>query len=127
MNTILVVALGGAIGSVARYLGAGWVMARVGVPGGFPWGTLAVNVLGGFLMGLVAEVFARRAEFPPELRAFLAVGIMGGFTTFSSFSLEVVLLWQRGDFIQAAAYVVASVVLAVGGLLLGLQAARVFA
>jgi CrcB protein len=127
MNMLLAVAAGGAIGSVGRYLFAGWVMRAVGAPGGFPWGTLAVNVVGGFVMGLIVELLARRGGVAEEVRAFLAVGVMGGFTTFSSFSLEVVLLWQRGDAAQAAAYIAASVVFAVGGLLLGLQAVKAFA
>lgn len=124
MNSLLAVAAGGALGSVARYLCVGWVMALVGTPGGFPWGTLAVNAVGGLIMGALVEAMARGTGVSAELRAFLAVGVLGGFTTFSSFSLEVVLLWQRGEPAQAGAYVVASVALAVGGLLLGLQTVK---
>jgi len=94
MNAILLVASGGAIGSVARYL-VGVGMARAfGVA--FPYGTLTVNVIGGFLMGLFIELLARRFDGSPELRLFIAIGILGGFTTFSSFSLDVVVLWERG-------------------------------
>ncbi len=124
MNSLFAVAAGGAIGSVARYLCVGWVMALVGTPGGFPWGTLAVNAVGGLIMGALVEAMARGTGVSGDLRAFLAVGVLGGFTTFSSFSLEVVLLWQRGEPAQAGAYVVASVALAVGGLLLGLQTVK---
>jgi CrcB protein len=127
MNTVLAVALGGAIGSVGRYWMAGWVMRTFGRPDGFPWGTLAVNALGGLVMGLLVESLARRIDVGLEARAFLTVGVMGGFTTFSSFSLEVVLLWQRGEALQALAYVIASVVLAVGGLVLGLGIVKALA
>ena len=122
MNAILLVASGGAIGSVARYLvGAG--MARAfGVA--FPYGTLAVNIIGGFLMGLFIELLARRFQGSPELRLFIAIGILGGFTTFSSFSLDVVVLWQRGEFGIALFYVLASVILSIGALFFGLWLAR---
>jgi CrcB protein len=122
MNAILLVASGGAIGSVARYL-VGVGMARVfGVA--FPYGTLAVNVIGGFLMGLFIELLARRFEGSPELRLFIAIGILGGFTTFSSFSLDVVVLWERGELAIALSYVLASVILSIGALFLGLWLAR---
>jgi CrcB protein len=125
MNAILLVASGGAIGSVARYLvGAG--MARAfGVS--FPYGTLAVNVIGGFLMGLFIELLARRFEGSPELRLFIAIGILGGFTTFSSFSLDVVVLWERGELATALFYVLASVILSIGAVFFGLWLARIAA
>ncbi|WP_457300605.1 fluoride efflux transporter CrcB [Phyllobacterium sp. P5_D12] len=122
MNAILLVASGGAIGSVARYL-VGVGMARAfGVA--FPYGTLAVNVIGGFLMGLFIELLARRFEGSPELRLFIAIGILGGFTTFSSFSLDVVVLWQRGELAIALFYMLASVILSIGALFFGLWLAR---
>ncbi|MDR6635166.1 CrcB protein [Phyllobacterium sp. 1468] len=122
MNAILLVASGGAIGSVARYL-VGVGMARAfGVA--FPYGTLAVNIIGGFLMGLFIELLARRFQGSPELRLFIAIGILGGFTTFSSFSLDVVVLWQRGEFGIAFFYVLASVILSIGALFFGLWLAR---
>ncbi len=125
MNAILLVASGGAIGSVARYL-VGVGMARAfGVA--FPYGTLAVNVIGGFLMGLFIELLARRFEGSPELRLFIAIGILGGFTTFSSFSLDVVVLWERGELATALFYVLASVILSIGALFLGLWLARIAA
>jgi len=123
MNAILLVASGGAIGSVARYLVG---MARAfGVA--FPYGTLAVNVIGGFLMGLFIELLARRFDGSPELRLFIAIGILGGFTTFSSFSLDVVVLWERGELATALFYVLASVILSIGALFLGLWLARIAA
>ncbi|WP_271898643.1 fluoride efflux transporter CrcB [Candidatus Phyllobacterium onerii] len=122
MNAILLVASGGAIGSVARYL-VGVGMARAfGVA--FPYGTLAVNVIGGFLMGLFIELLARRFEGSPELRLFVAIGILGGFTTFSSFSLDVAVLWERGELAIALFYMLASVILSIGALFLGLWLAR---
>lgn len=125
MNAILLVASGGAIGSVARYL-VGVGMARAfGVA--FPYGTLAVNVIGGFLMGLFIELLARRFEGSPELRLFIAIGILGGFTTFSSFSLDVAVLWERGELAIALFYVLASVILSIGALFLGLWLARIAA
>ncbi len=125
MNAILLVASGGAIGSVARYL-VGILLARIlGVA--FPWGTLTVNVVGGLLMGLFIELLARLFEGSPELRLFVAVGILGGFTTFSSFSLDVAVLWERGELVAVLIYVLASVILSIGALFLGLWLARIAA
>jgi CrcB protein len=90
----------------------------------FPYGTLAVNVIGGFLMGLFIELLARRFEGSPELRLFIAIGILGGFTTFSSFSLDVAVLWERGELAIALSYMLASVILSIGALSLGLWLAR---
>jgi CrcB protein len=122
MNAVLLVASGGAIGSVARYLVGQWMTRFFGAA--FPYGTLTVNVIGGFIMGLFIELLARRFEGSPELRLFVAIGILGGFTTFSSFSLDVVLLWQRGEVGTAAFYVLASVILSIGAVFLGLWLAR---
>ncbi|WP_288191594.1 fluoride efflux transporter CrcB [uncultured Phyllobacterium sp.] len=125
MNAILLVASGGAIGSVARYL-VGVLMTRIfGM--GFPWGTLTVNVAGGLLMGLFIELLARRFNGSTELRLFVAVGIMGGFTTFSSFSLDVALLWNRGEALFTLIYVLGSVILSIGALFFGLWLARAVA
>jgi CrcB protein len=93
----------------------------------FPYGTLAVNVIGGFLMGLFIELLARRFEGSPELRLFIAIGILGGFTTFSSFSLDVVVLWERGELATALFYVLASVILSIGAVFFGLWLARIAA
>jgi CrcB protein len=114
MKMLLAVALGGAFGSVARYVLAARIAAWLG--SGFPWGIFGVNVLGGFVMGALVEVMALRWSLSPEWRAFLTVGILGGFTTFSSFSLDTVLLMQRGDYMLAGLYVVGSVALSVGAL-----------
>ena len=111
MLNIALVAAGGAIGSVLRYL-VGLAAARSLGPA-FPFGTLTVNLVGGFLIGLVAGVFAIRAEAPQELRVFLITGCLGGFTTFSAFSLETVVLAQSTSLAKATAYVLLSVGLAV--------------
>ena len=122
MNAILLVASGGAIGSVARYL-VGVLMTRAfGV--NFPYGTLAVNVVGGFLMGFFIGLLARRLDGSMDLRLFVAVGILGGFTTFSSFSLDVAVLWERGELATAMLYVLASVILSIGARFFGLWLAR---
>lgn len=122
MNAVLLVASGGAIGSVARYL-VGVLMTRAfGV--NYPYGTLTVNVVGGFLIGLFIGIMARRLEGSMDLRLFVAVGIMGGFTTFSSFSLDVAVLWERGELSTALIYVLASVILSIAALFFGLWLAR---
>ena len=94
---------------------------------GFPWGTLAVNVVGGFAMGVLAGWLALKAgqAWTPSVRLFFATGILGGFTTFSAFSLDAVLLCERGAGAAAAAYVLASVILSIAGLLAGLYVVRV--
>ncbi|PSH66385.1 MULTISPECIES: fluoride efflux transporter CrcB [Phyllobacterium] len=125
MNAILLVASGGAIGSVARYL-VGVLMTRA-FGANYPYGTLTVNVAGGFLMGLFIGIMAQRLEGSMDLRLFVAVGIMGGFTTFSSFSLDVAVLWERGELLTALIYVLASVILSIGALFLGLWLARMTA
>ncbi|HYE48225.1 MAG TPA: fluoride efflux transporter CrcB [Azospirillaceae bacterium] len=122
MKTILAVALGGAAGSVARYLLTGLVAQWAGT--GFPWGTLLVNLLGSAAMGVLAEAAATAWQPSEEMRALLAVGVLGGFTTFSTFSLDAAALLQRGEAGTALAYVAASVLLCVGGLLAGVAATR---
>lgn len=118
--TVAQVAAGGAIGASARYL-AGVAVLRVAGPG-FPWGTLAVNVAGSFLMGVLIVSLAHLGgtRFAP----FLAVGVLGGFTTFSSFSLDAVTLYERGAVGAAAGYVAGSVVLSLAALFAGLALAR---
>lgn len=122
MQLILAVAAGGAIGSVARYLMAGWI-GHVAGPG-FPLGVMVVNILGSAVMGVLVEGFALVWHASPELRAFLTVGVLGGFTTFSSFSLDAVLLFQKGEVGMGAIYVLGSVALSLAGLVAGLHIAR---
>ncbi|MEE2981460.1 MAG: fluoride efflux transporter CrcB [Pseudomonadota bacterium] len=122
MSTVLVVAAGGALGAVARYL----MMAGVGMwlGAGFPYGTLAVNVLGSIVFGALVEMMALVWNIGGDLRAFLVIGILGSFTTFSAFSLDAVVLFHRGDLVGTALYVLGSVVLAVVGFMAGMAAVR---
>lgn len=121
MSHILLVALGGALGSVTRYL-TGVGMTRL-LGSGFPWGTLTVNIVGSFLIGFLVELLARKLNGAVEVRLFLVVGFLGGFTTFSSFSLEALALFERGATASAATYVLTSLFISLaavfGGLLLG--------
>ena len=118
----LIVFLGAGIGGAGRH-GVNMLMARL-FGTGFPLGTFTVNVVGCFLMGLIAGFFAFRGHLPQEARLFLTTGILGGFTTFSAFSLDAALLWERGEGGLAALYVVASVVLTLAGVAAGLATIR---
>lgn len=123
MERLLIVGLGGALGSMARY-GAGLAAARLAPGAAWPWATLSVNVIGGLLMGLLVGWLAQRGQGGESLRLFAAVGVLGGFTTFSAFSLETVLMLERRQFGPAFAYVALSVILACAALFLGLMIAR---
>jgi CrcB protein len=125
LRMILAVAAGGAIGSVVRYL-VGIVSTRM-FGFSFPWGTLLINIAGSFLIGAFVEMFALKWDLPQEARVFLTVGICGGFTTFSAFSLDAYVLMQRGDGWLAAGYIVGSVVLSVGALFAALHLVRALA
>jgi CrcB protein len=122
MRMVFAVAFGGAIGAVARYLIAGYVQRAAGVD--YPWGIMAVNVVGCMAMGALAEAAALRWSMGPELRAFLAVGILGGFTTFSSFALDTATLASRGGVAAPLGYVLGSVVLSIAGFYAGLHVVR---
>lgn len=124
MIETLLVFLGGGIGAALRH-GVNLAAAR-GLGTAFPWGTFLVNVVGSLVMGLIAGWFAFRADagLTQHARLFLTTGILGGFTTFSAFSLDAVLLWERNETGLAAAYVVGSVVLSLAGLLAGLWVVR---
>lgn len=122
---LFLVAVGGALGSVCRYLvgvGAGRLLGA-----GFPFGTIIVNIVGSFIMGLFIELLALKFDGSEPLRLFVAVGILGGFTTLSSFSLDTIVLFERGAVAAAAVYVSASIVLSLAGLVAGLHLVRAFA
>ena len=112
MYMTLSVALGGAIGAVSRYWISSFVYQAVG--GAFPWAILTVNVLGCAILGVLIELMALAWSPSEHLRAFLTVGLLGALTTFSAFSLEVVLMLERGDWLNAMLYILLSVVLCVG-------------
>ena len=120
--TYLLLFIGGGIGTVLRH------SVNVALPrlfgAGFPYHTLFENVSGSLVMGLLAGYFAFRGEAPQDIRLFLTTGIIGGYTTFSAFSLDTVLLWERGQWSLATAYVAASVLASIFGLVLGLAIVR---
>jgi CrcB protein len=119
MITWLAVAVGSALGGMARY-GVGLAVARV-VGNAFPWGTLLINVLGSFVIGFYSALTAPSGPMPGSAtaRVFVMVGICGGFTTFSSFSLQTADLLAAGELVAAASYIVSSVALCVAGTFLG--------
>ena len=122
VQTLIAIALGSALGGVLRYLAG--AMVHVWLARTFPWGTLGVNVLGSTLIGLCWVLLATRGEQGELLRAFVIVGMLGGFTTFSSFSLETLLLVEQQGYGRAGAYVLASVLLCLTGAWAGLNLGR---
>lgn len=118
----LIVFLGAGVGGALRH-GVNMAVMRLGWTA-FPVGTLAVNVLGSFLMGILAEYLALKAHMPQSWRLFLTTGILGGFTTFSAFSLDAALLYERGKPALAAAYVLGSVILSIAALFAALAITR---
>jgi CrcB protein len=120
----LIVFLGGGVGAALRH-GVNLLASRlIGI--GFPAGTLTVNVVGSLIMGLLAAWFAFKGDASQHWRLFLTTGVLGGFTTFSSFSLDVGVLYERGAVGMAAIYVIASLVLSIAGLIAGLALVRSF-
>ena len=122
MNSIFAVAVGGAIGAAGRHVFNQQMARLFGL--NFPWGTFGVNILGSFVMGLVIGFFALKYDPSPEIRSFITTGILGGFTTFSAFSLDAANMIERGDPGLAALYVAGSVAGAIGALFIGLWIAR---
>ena len=117
---VLLVGVGGAAGSIARYLVSTWTMQAAGSPK-FPLGTLAVNLIGCLLAGMLAGWVERTPLFDEHTRLLLMVGVLGGFTTFSSFGLETAQLIRRGDWLVASGYVGSSLLLGLAAVLLGLR------
>lgn len=123
MNPYLLVGIGGALGAMARFAVGGLVGA---LPNGFPLATFVINIAGSLAMGLLIGALVRTTpQFQNEIRLFVAVGVFGGFTTFSSFSLDAISMIERGDVLLATLYVVGSVVLALAGLWIGMLVMRV--
>lgn len=125
MPTIFFVALGGAIGASTRYFIGTQTLRLMG--SGFPWGTLCVNVLGSFIMGVLVELMALKLNVSEDVRHFLFTGILGGFTTFSAFSLDFVALTERKAHLLAWTYLSASVTLSILALFAGLWLVRAVA
>jgi CrcB protein len=121
ITVLIAIALGGAAGSLARYAVAATIQQP---PMQFPWGIFVVNVTGSFLMGIIVELSALKLSMSPELRAFLTVGVLGGYTTFSTFSLDSALLIERGAYLSAAGYIVGSALLSILALFAGLWIVR---
>ena len=119
---LLLVLLGGGVGAVLRYLLGAWTAGNLGT--GLPFGTWTVNIVGGLAMGLLAGWIAARGEDGEPLRLLLGVGVLGGFTTFSAFSLELVAMIERGEIVLALAYAVSSVAGSVVALYAGLVLVR---
>ncbi|MBX4909750.1 MULTISPECIES: fluoride efflux transporter CrcB [Rhizobium] len=122
MIQALLVAVGGAIGSVLRYFVGQWALRLLGPA--FPWGTLAVNVVGCFVIGVFAELVARKFNASVELRLLLITGFLGGFTTFSAFSLDAISLFERGEAVAGGLYIAASVGLSMAAVFAGLAIMR---
>ena len=118
MFNVLLVGIGGFIGSVARYLASGYVQ-QITQSADFPYGTLAVNLIGCFVIGVLAELADARGVFTTESRAFVFVGVLGGFTTFSSFSNETMNLMRDGETLPALANVTVHIVVGLGAVWLG--------
>jgi len=123
MNMLVAIALGGGIGALGRHFLSSAVVAIMG--SAFPWGIFVVNILGGFLMGLIVELGALKIDYSLQTRAFLTTGLLGGFTTFSAFSLDASLLIERGEWMGAMLYVAGSALLSIVALFAGLWLVRI--
>ena len=125
MQMILAIAVGGALGAVLRHYLNSFAATLLGT--GFPYGIFAANILGSFLMGVLIVYFALAGEGTQTMKAsFLTVGLLGAFTTFSTFSLDAALMIERGQLMTAGLYIGGSVILAIGGLFLGMAITRMF-
>jgi CrcB protein len=122
-STIAWVAAGGALGAALRFVIGEWAR-RTSALDGFPWATLGINITGSLLLGVIAGSALLAESASPQVRAFLTIGVFGGFTTFSSFSLETVALMQTGALTRAAIYALVSVVASVAAAALGLSLGR---
>lgn len=124
MNMILSISIGAVIGALSRHYTMIGVARVLGTA--FPWGTILINVFGSLLMGVLIELLALKFSLSQEIRALLTVGILGSFTTFSTFSLDAALLIQRGDIALAASYALVSVLVGISALFIGIYLVRFF-
>jgi fluoride exporter len=124
MQNYVLVFVGGGMGAAARYWLSGWVPGKI--QSDFPVGTLAVNMLGCFLIGLLMSAFEERFLAQPSVRVFLTIGILGGFTTFSTFSFETVALIRDGEVLFATMNILVSILTCLGGTALGMYIGRLF-
>jgi CrcB protein len=122
MQNYFLVFVGGGIGAAARYWLSGWVPAKI--QSDLPVGTLTVNILGCFLIGFLMSAFEERFLAQPSMRVFLTIGILGGFTTFSTFSFETVALMRDGEVLFATANIVVSILTCIGGTAIGMYVGR---
>jgi fluoride exporter len=123
MEKLLLVCLGGALGSGARYLVGQWSLAQFGKA--FPWGTLAVNLIGSFAIALVMHASSAKPDFSMNARLFLTTGILGGFTTYSAFNQETLSYFQAGELAKALGYAAATVLACLAAGYAGLSTSRV--
>ena len=122
MKTVLAIAVGGSLGALARYyfsIGAAKIFGTA-----FPWGTLLENFIGCFVMGILAALMDKFWMPSAEIKAFLTIGFLGAFTTFSAFSLDFALLHERGELLVGGLYILASVIASIGGIFLGMLLIR---
>ena len=124
MQNYVLVFVGGGLGAAARYWLSGWVPGKI--ESDLPLDTLAVNILGCFLIGLLMSAFEGRFLTQPSMRVFLTIGILGGFTTFSTFSFETVALMRDGEVLFATLNIVVSIVTCIGGTAMGMYIGRLF-
>jgi len=122
MYLILSVAIGGAIGATSRYILSNAIQNLSSNP--FPYGMLLCNIIGSIILGLLYDSLTKADFFSDNMKVFLQVGILGSFTTFSAFSLEAFLMFEKSDYITVVIFILLSVVLSIGGLILGVNAIR---
>ena len=124
MQIILSIAFGGAIGAVSRYMLSSFIQNLAG--NSFPYGMLVCNVFGSFLLGILYDNLSKTSLFSDNIKLFIQVGILGSFTTFSAFSLESFLMFEKGDYSIAVIFILLSVILSILGLISGIYFFRVF-